>query len=648
MSGPYSTNLWIDNVPCHVLNVRRSRQSSYVPLVRGQEAGAQLQPVTWITWHRGSGAARKVLPGMHDHTIRGWTLDPGLLMPGPKVTHLALAAQDGEGPAGQGIVEKDGALYVATGRYIGKIVPTLTGATITTEKDFGPTQDVSSLGAFGGKLWAFMGTTANIAEQTGVGVWDQALTGALGPVQRGLQARVFWSVNSGGSVVTAERIIGTNGTNGIQYAQATLHDSAAWTPNPNPIKIEGTITGLVASYNHVYIGTTEGIRDLDASGIAPNITPEMEDFVLPTNGIAMLAADGFIYSNAGYGIIRVQVRGDQAGIPQWVTPMHGLPSEAPYSGVYTALVRFGRYIIAAQWDQSKNVAALSFGRESIEGELGQMVWHSYPIVLEGYKVTSLHVSGAVAENPRLWMALVNGAGVASVAWAPLPLDTPYQDLRHNRPYRFTTQFEAVMSEESYGEDAVSQVLMDLTAEGENLGSGAYFDVQIAVASGAHQQIGSLNNNPTARLIPSSPIVGPRHHIHLLGYGSEQVPPILRKLTSRTVPRPDVLEVRTYQLYAGPASRTQGGPPMADDVDRLLAAIPTWITGSQVTVIDETGAVFSAMVLASPAPAWEIVEEHPNTARFLYVVTLHLAVLTTPAVPFSWDDGTTYDSTGGWS
>ena len=49
-----------------------------------------------------------------------------------------------------------------------------------------------------------------------------------------------------------------------------------------------------------------------------------------------------------------------------------------------------------------------WGREATSDEIGPMTWHVAPIVLAGQKVTSMHVSGLVTANPRLWMATIDG------------------------------------------------------------------------------------------------------------------------------------------------------------------------------------------------------------------------------------------------
>lgn len=612
---------------------------AYVPQVQGQQTGPQLAPVNRVTWHRGAGASRKVAPGMIAWTRNGWTCDPGLVLPGPLVNTVAWpgTAADGDIVA---FVEQDGDLYAIGGRRVARI-PAGSGVAVA-EQDLGAGFVATGARLFKAGFYVGGGSTGNLWRKLAGGAWSNAMVGAA--VQRGYLSSVFWSLGG----VTAERLVGSVGTTGIQYVDATKDplDAAQWLPavaidvGPHPI------TSLVQTRDHVYIATTGGLKDLDVTGIAPNLTPQVERNVLSTNGTATLADRGWIYYGFGYGLIRVRV-GNQYDYAQVqdVTPKVGLPDETPVTGLPMAIARYGPWIILAQWDATAGVGGttyVSWGREASSDEAGPMAWNCSPVVLVGQKVTRLHVSGLVTGNPRLWMGVTDGA-TRSLRWCDLAQQTPYQDLRNGRTYRFATSFDLYESYEDWGDDTLPKIVPDVAAEAENLGPGTSLVISAAVdGSTVYSGVGTLNSSPRARLTPVTTLRGSRIQVAYSGTGTPAAPPILRKVSVRAIPQPDLREVRQYQVVLGRAVRQAGGG--TDGVDPLVrrGALKALTAGGPVSLRDEDGQNLSVQVTRF-GPIQEVDLDATGRGERVVVATLELAVMATVGSASALDGAAALDS-----
>lgn len=639
-----------------VASADRGIAIDYVPQQANEQASIQLTPANQVTWHRGSGASLPLLPGMHAWSKNGWTCDPGLVLPGPLVTTVALPNADGDVAA---FAEQDGDLYVFAGRYVTRI-PTGSGAPVA-EADLGVgfQTTIGGVRRFNNNLQVGGLATGFAWEKvSGGGAWLHSTDS-----NRGALGSVFWTIGA----VTAERLVGQVGSSGIKYVAfgADAKVNANWAPT-NPIDVGYPINSLVATRDHIYIATTGGLKDLDSSGLAPNLTPEAEAQVFATNGLATLAADGWIYYGLGYGLKRVRVANsnEYAQIQDVTPPGNALPNETPVTGLPLAITRYANYIILAQWDsgtQPGGTTYISWGRESLGGygqyaekafagrEIGPMVWNCCPIVLDGLKVTRMWVSGLVSGNPRLWMGVTDSGGARSLRWAPLALQTPYQDLRNGRPYRFAQTFDLYESYEDFGDDAMPKVIPDLVSEAENLGVGTSMAVYAAVDGNSnYDQIGTLNASPRAMLTPVTEIKANRIQIKYSGTGTSLAPPILRKRAIRAFGRPDVREVRTYQLLIGSGVRHQGGNVAGTNTLAQKGALAGLQVGSSVTMRDEDGQNLK-ILLASGIHLSEVeMDVGQGRGERVLAATVAVAVLAAPGQPFGYDAGIPWDSGRAWS
>src|SRR5207253_6062215 len=132
-----------------------------------------------------------------------------------------------------------------------------------------------ALRRFGSSLFLTQsGGTGALYERPDGGAWTATLLGATAVAPTGALGRVWWT--AGG--VTLERLVAQFGSRGIRYCSASPRLDTSWTPGlaTPAIDVGATISRFVTTLDHLYIATTSGLRDLDASGLAPNLIPEAE------------------------------------------------------------------------------------------------------------------------------------------------------------------------------------------------------------------------------------------------------------------------------------------------------------------------------------------------------------------------------------
>lgn len=605
------------------LDGTRSYAATFVPQVSGQRAMVQLDPLNTADWGDGRGWGQKA------------DTSEGMIMPGPEVTSVALPSAPGADL--EQFAEQDGHLYATGGQYAYKIASG--SGPVTADQDLGASFGAVSLVPFKSSLFVGGRSSGNIWEKPSGGAWTNTMVG--GGVQRGKLTTVWWNTGNGNSL----RLVGEGAAStALTYVAANPRLDTDWqaaiTIGSYPIR------SMVASRFHAYIGTTGGLFDFGSDGTAPNLTPDIEKMPMDTNGKATLAMDGWIYINGGYTLYRVRAVGQEYAQVQECGWSAQIPKQCPLGGYVTALTKHGRWIWAFVYDGA-NTWGIK-GREAVSGvdRYGPIVWFVAPIYLAGIKVTAAHASGLVSMNPRLWMA-TNTSGTRALQWAHLPLDSAYRDLRQARLYRFTTAAQYDEPEEDHGDDALPKYLREIVGETENT-SGATQDALSIARDGesVYTPIGSLRTNPRPILHPPSTILASRYILRHALAGTTTTPPIVRKRSTRVIPRPDLLEVRSYQLVVGPAVRSSDGALDGRSIKATRRVVSRWQRVGPITMEDEDRTPLSAFVAAGES--FTEVEARLGDAqeRRVLVVDCQVAVLTVGGGrTFKWGDGTKYGDVG---
>jgi hypothetical protein len=603
------------------LGAPQSYAARYVPEVRGQEPSVQMDPLNDTDWSDG----------------RGWGINvdtsEGFMMPGPQVTSVALPSAPGADL--EQFAEQDGHIYAVGGRYAYKIANG-SGA-VTQDQDLGAAALAVSIVPWKTNLIVGDRLTTNIWQLPSGGAWSNTMAGAA--VTRGKLTTVWWNTDS----IQSLRLVGEATPTTLSYVSANPMLATDWKA---PITLGAyPVRSMVANYTHAYAVTTGGVFDFGTDGNAPNLTPEVEQTVMDTNGKASVSSDGYIYFNVGYTLKRINVIGqDYARVEDcgWASQV---PQECPMSGYCTALAKYGKWIWASVYDGT-NTWVIK-GRPSVSGvdRYGPLTWFVAPIYLPGVLVTAMHVSGLVSMNPRLWMA-VTTAGVRALKWAYLPLDSAYRDLRQARLYRFNSSFQYDSPDEDHGDDSLPKFLRAFVGEGESLGTGPQIALSVAAdGSPAYTPIGTYRSNPRAIVYPTATILAGRYILRHAGTGTSTTPPVLKKESKRVIPRPDLLQVRTYQLVIGQEVRYGDGA--IDGRSRKVAqqTLERLQRIGPVTFRDEHGTELITLVVAGQQMTEMEARLGDAEARMVLSVDCQVAVLATVGTTFLWNDGTVWDDVG---
>jgi hypothetical protein len=603
------------------LHGTRQYTATFLPQVRGQQAQVQLDPTNTTDWGDGRGWGQRV------------DTSEGMIMPGAEVTSVGLPVQPGADL--EQFAEQDGHLYVVGGRYAYRVA---NGSDPPVQdQDLGAGYVAVGIVPWKSSLIVSGRGTGNLWEKPSGGAWTNAMAG--GPVQRGKLTTVWWNTGAGNAL----RLVGEGASpTALTYVAGNPRLDSDWVA---PIVIGSyPIRSMVATRYHAYVGATGGLFDFGSDGTAPNLTPDVEKLVLDANGRATLSKDGWVYVNGGYTLYRVRAigaAGDAYGLPQECGWSAQLPKQCPMAGYVTALAKHGPWLWAAIYDGANTW--LCKAREATSGDVyGPLVWFVAPIYVPGAKVTALWTSGLVSLNPRLWMGVTSG-GLRELRWAHLPLDSAYRDLRQARAYRFTTSAQYDEPEEIHGSDAFRVFLREIVLETENT-SGAIQDALSLAKDGeaTFAQVGLVRSSPRTMIHPPQTILANRYILRHTLAGTPVTPPIVTKRSTRVIPRPDLLEVRAYQIVLGPAVRSGDGALDGRSLTRSRRVLARLQRVGPVALRDELGAALQVFVAAGEtfteleATLGDAHERRVLTADF------QAAVLSASGgTTWRWGDGTVY-------
>lgn len=602
------------------LDGQRQYSTTFIPQVVGQRAHIQLDPLNRADWSDGAGWGQNV------------DTSEGMVMPGPEVTSVSLPSAPGADL--EQFAEQDGHIYVVGGRYAYKIDSG--SGPVTADQDLGASFVATSIVQFKSSMFVGGRATGDIWEKPS-GAWTNTMVG--GAVQRGKLTTVWWNTGGGNAL----RLVGEGAsTQSLTYVADDPRDDTDWstqiTIGPHPIR------SMVASRYHAWVGTTGGLYDFGSDGTAPNLTPEIAQTPMDTNGRATLYMDGWVYINGGYTLYRVRAVGQEYALTQECGWSAQIPKQCPMAGYVTALAKHGRWLWAAIYDGTNTWICKA--REATQADrFGPLVWFVAPIYLASVKVTAMHVSGLVSLNPRLWMAC-NTSGTRSLKWAHLPLDSAYRDLRQARLYRFASSAVYDEPEEDHGDDTLPKYVREIVGETENTSGTTQDTLSVAKDGDAtYATIGTFQTNPRPVVKPSTTLLASRYILRHTLTGTTTTPPILRKRSTRVIPRPDLLEVRQYQLVIGPAVRSADGALEGRSIKDARRILARWQRVGPLTMEDEDGTALSAFVAAGETLTEVESPLGDAQSRRVLVADITAAVLTIGGgTTWAWGDGTTYNQT----
>lgn len=581
--------------------------------------------------------------------------------------------------------EQGGSLFFLMGRYCIKINNgTDAGPIVTYEKDFGPGVTAYDAEYFIGNV--YVGTSDVLWGRDIGGNWSNIDpdTSIKTTVRVDKLTTVYWEANdplTANSFVGRDRLVGRVSTNSKQIVHMSAPNDplrdAAWTTGGGEITInKGTypINSLVASNQHVWIGTSGGLADLNAVGYSPVLNPYFGAMRDDTrNGSAALYWNGIVFINHVQGLAAVPVgdasRHDTDGFVEYG---HGYSNESPIYGQCSALGIEGSWPIASFYNGTDSW--ICYGELASQSSRTPIIWHPEH-VLRGFQVTHLKATSPATGQPRLWFGGTSG----TLWWASLPrAATPLQEYLQNLSgagvytgtHAWETRWLVVMSAVDLGDKASRKIALRYDAQADYLGTARYLRVFARAEHGPWVQQGSgadpvLATSPRSSLLPTNPLVtGHNIQIRIDGAGGATTPAVLRQFKARFEQVQETRETVAYIAVLASALSTGNTAVSQRDVLADFRALKALQTSAPVQFRDEDDE--SKLVRVNPGISRRELKHYPlggNSFESVKAVVFSVSqvpssvsdlILDTSGTTTTnqtnvlvWDSGSSYDSEKTW-
>ena len=456
-------------------------------------------------------------------------------------------------------------------------------------------------------------------------------------------------------------MIGTFGTNvafKVTNSTAPLEETN-WTPAGTAGTLLGSnihkVNSIIQGRQAPYILTTGGVRIVLRNGVQiPNITPHWLQQFSSRNGIAGALVGGRLYASVLGGIDMIEgLDGQLNDTPNFVHPGAELPNENPAVGTTWAICPDGDWIVAGIYNSFNTTSYICWGRPraTVPGQPGltTMVWHVAPCVIEGERVTWLHVAKQ-GDGRRLWIATRNSANTLTHLYGMyLPISgNPIQDLEVSGTWRSRTD-ECVLYFSRYagaqGMNALKAIRqVGTVAKASTISDTSYLQVKVSMDDATAEQLGAnvTENYTEARILDD---VNGREIEPQVTFkaGSSTTPPVLRSLTLWSAEG-----VRATMTYRGrfrfaPAT-VQGSKGIDTTTDQQAKMGQLFASQGPrpATMIDWKSTVY--FVAFEQGAVWPE-REVDGGERFEADVVLTFTVL---ARQSTWNDGSLYDTDAEYS
>lgn len=344
-------------------------------------------PAVYADCSGGLGATERHIPGMYSW---GRFIDtfscPGVVLPAGKLIEIMPDEEKFQfGLQASWVMGSD--LYLGVGRHIKKIAG-MTGTTWTHFYDTGPGVSVWSVKKFNGKVAVGTATTGFFSVDKLTVIDESTLAvNTYASVLRMNLATVTWAPTG----TPRETIVGNPDGSTLRYCTGDITVDANWVPaagSPIPVGNSSyTIFTIAGAPRHVYVGTTGGLRDINAYGETPNLTPYWENSFDINSGQTVMVMDDHIYTNHGFGAERIPITGERQDIPEQYQPGIGLPFTGPMQGRITRQCVWGNgWGIAAIANVGLNESYICMFKDKLKAGVdvpGPVVWHGAYAVIPG-------------------------------------------------------------------------------------------------------------------------------------------------------------------------------------------------------------------------------------------------------------------------
>lgn len=451
------------------------------------------------------------------------------IIPGPKVTLLDL----GEGAVVTHLVEYDGVVMAIAG---GKITRIESDLAIVPEKDMGETRPAVDAVVFNGALYVSTGTTAHESYP----LWKRWPSGDWTPapdVHVGFMA--VWKDRLWAQMSTTLDTVTT--INGVQNCAADPMVASNWSSNGPIVGDPGTpITSMGSLGDMLYVGKQDGLHGVDASDIAPLLTPEIGAFRSEFNCLNMRAWHGIWFVPHVRGLLLFQDRGDAGFLIADAGPGREADTENPVRGQITAMAGDDHWLYVALYSVTGDSYILA-GREAVgeEVQFGRMVWHPLATIPDS-TCGAMLISG-LSDTPRLFFGVGPQVGYITL---PRSADNPLADTQS----RYATAGSLYLPAHSWNAPTTRKVWREVRFDTRGLSISRRLQVFYSLDDGAWTPLGLVNISPTQRLaFPDGGARGNSLRLRIDYVGSEQRPFVIQSILAVGAERPATLKQYTANI-----------------------------------------------------------------------------------------------------
>lgn len=478
-------------------------------------------PMVWQTWHAGYGDLVQRREGRYYYADNMDARIPEQIAPGPKVNALTVGCT----ASIVRILEFGGVILVFGGNYCKRIS---SDDQVEMDRDFGGMATVVDACIYNGYLYVSFGCGGEyIWRRDEDGIWTQSSDTKLGYMA--VWKERLWAQKS----TTVDTVTTYNG---VQNCAADPLTDANWTSNGPIVGDPGTaITRLGAMGGMLYVGKTDGLHGVDASEIAPLLTPELRAYPHVYNCYGMTAWHGMWFVPHLRGLLTYRDLGESGFLLADASPGRETDDLSPVRGIITAMAGDDHWLYAALYNSEQAVSYIIAGRAALgqqELETGNMVWH--PLArLVGTQCMAMHLCGLYT-NPRL----VFGHD-ADVDYITLPRsgDNPVSDSN----CRYATSGSLYLSAHSWEAPATIKVWRGVRVQAANLSTARYLTIYYSLDGGPWRQLGLVNVSPVHTLsFPPGGVSGADIRLRIDYTGTDTVPLTIRSVVVIGAERPSLV------------------------------------------------------------------------------------------------------------
>lgn len=565
----------------------------------------------WADLASGYGDDEQLIPGRYRYTENVDCRFRGQIIPGPKVTPIAVPTATDKASCW---AEINGRLFFAAGRYVFEI-DTIDG-TATQRQDLGSGAVAVAMVTFGGQLYVSLGLTRPFWVMTpgataAQDVWEAAGSGMVASYWAVVR-NVLWAARDTAAIRALSE--GANPLTPDSWgASYPIGDSKM------------AITALSAQGDYLYVGKENGLHVVDADYEGVAVTPELSTAVDQHNGKNMTAWHGKWYVPYVRGLLSYYAS-ESGHVIGSATPYAAAGMDNPVRGRVVAMVGDDQWLYALLADPEGNTWLLA-GREATGTEseyVGAMLWHTLAM-LTGVEGASLHLTGLFT-NPRLYIGWEKAVGYVVL---PRYSANPLQDSN----YRYALTGSIYLPSFDLYAPETPKLWRAVAIEADELTLARYVDVYFRLDhKGSWEYVGRANTAPKHILaLPAYGQAG--HSIELrldLAIPADSSPIRIRRVLLYGAERPEAIEQIACVIRCADRLPTRSGglcPRSAEEIRRTLRKLGN--ESRSVVLVDPIGVQRRVIVQAGIAE--EEAEQEGGQPREM-LLTVYMTPFETDETP----------------